>query len=549
MLPIEHQPNYSFGYQCVADINMGEPVRNEIGFVTPFFVPWFLGILAAIVMLSATFNYIGLAVALAIKRAKEVGIRKIVGAGKKHIFVQFLVEAQVTVLFSWILSLALLSFLIPAYNDLKVLRDINGEIRIDLMENLHLYLIFLAFAIVIGLIAGGYPAWHVGRLSYSKVLGRQNSNAKSSFIIRKSLIFLQYTSSIVFIVTAIVLQRQATHFFQMDYGFDQANLINIPIKDVPYEAFKTELMRNTKVKWGFNTSDFPGLTIVPKVDVYRQGAFESVSISQFAVNEDFLENFDIELIKGRNFDNSIKSDTTCLLINRQAAEVLGLDPSDQNALIKLGKNGVTQRVIGVIDNFKYNLLFRESGPLILSYITAGQQFANIRYQNWEEETAAQSIEQVWRQFDKIHPFDYTHYEMELADMYDEFLDIAHIVGAVSALAIIIACLGQFGMILHHVQLKVKEVGIRKTLGANLMQLIYLLSKNYFLLIGFSVLIGTPIAWWINQAWINKVAYSVGIDVWTFVLGFALVFALAIFSILSLTWRTANSNPIDSLRYE
>ncbi len=549
LLPPENQADYSFGIQSLADVSMGEPVRNEIGFVTPFFVPWFLGILAAIVMLSATFNYVGLAIALAIKRAKEVGIRKIVGATKRQVFIQFLVEAQVTVLFSWVLSLALLSFLIPAYNDLKVLRDINGDIRIDMMANFHIYLIFLVFAIFIGFIAGGYPAWYVGKMSFSKALGRKESSARSSFLIRKSLIFLQYTSSIVFIVTAIVLQRQATHFFQMDYGFDQSNLINVPLKDMPYDAFKSELMRDSKISGVSVTNIFPGLDIAPKIDVYKQGGLEPVAMSKFSVNEDFLKNFGIELIEGRNFDSVIKSDSLGLLINAQAAGVLKIEPSSPNALIRLSKDGPSQRVIGVIDDFKYNLLFRDSGPLILTYANEGSRFVNIRYKELDEAEAALSIEGIWRQFDKLHPFEYTHFEFELNDMYNEFLDITRIVGVVSALAILIACLGQFGMILHHVQLKVKEVGIRKTLGANLRQLIYLLSRGYLTLIVLSAIIGTPIAWWINQEWTNRVAYSVTVNWWTLVLGLILVFGLAIISIVGLTWKTANNNPVDSLRYE
>lgn len=549
LLPQENQSGYSFAVQSLAEVSMGDPVRNEIGFVTPFFVPWFLGILAAIVMLSATFNYVGLAIALAIKRAKEVGIRKIVGATKSQVFIQFLVESQVTVLFSWVLSLALLSFLIPAYNDLKVLRDINGDIRIDLMANFPIYLIFLAFAVLIGFLAGGYPAWYVGKMSYSKAIGRQESSAKSSFLIRKSLIFLQYTSSIVFIVTAIVLQRQATHFFQMDYGFDQTNLINVPLKDIPYETFRTELMRDSQIKGVSMTSALPGLNVAEQVDVFKQAATEPVGMSTFSVNEDFLSNFDIDIIGGRNFEKAIQSDSENVLINTQAAQVLGIDLDNPNEVIRLSQGGQPQRVVGVIDEFKYNLLFRESGPLVLTYANEGSRFVNIRYSEMDEKEAAFSIESVWRQFDKLHPFEYTHFEFELNDMYDEFMDIARIVGVVSALAILIACLGQFGMILHHVQLKVKEVGIRKTLGANLKQLIYLLSRGYLFLIVLSMIVGTPIALWINESWTNRVAYSVGVNVWTFVLGFVLVFALAIVSIVGLTWRTANNNPVDSLRYE
>lgn len=550
LLPVENQSGYAFTIQALSENSLGELMGNRLGFVTPLFVALFLAVLALVLILSATFNYMGLAIALGLRRAKEVGIRKIVGAAKRQIFIQFLVEAQVTVLISWVFSLALLGFLIPEFNELKILRDIDGKITLDLWENFYVYFVFFVFAIVIGFVAGGYPAWYVGKMSFSKALGREASKSnKPTFVLRKSLTFIQYTTSVIFIISAIVLYRQSTHFIRMDYGFDTTNLINVPLKDIPYESFKTELLREPQIEGVSLTSNMPGLEFMDKKEIYTPGSTEPVDMSTFAANEDFLENFKLDVLDGRNFNSEIQSDRNAVLINALALEAMGFDINEPGATLKITQDGDPLRVIGVIEDFKYDLLFRESGPLILTYAAEGPRFVNIRYSDWDEKTAAITIEGVWREFDKLHPFDYKYYEYQLYDMYDEFMDITRIVGLVALLAILIACLGQFGMVLHHVQLKLKEVGIRKALGATHGQLNYLLAKNFLLLIIFSVLVGTPLAWWINDLWTGGIPYGVEMNLSSVIIGLALVFSLALASIVSLTWRTANSNPVDSLRYE
>ena len=550
LLPPEHQNSYSFSYQALSEASLGEIVANRIGFVTPHFVAWFLAILALIVMFSASFNYVGLTIALGLKRAKEVGVRKIVGAAKKQVFFQFLVEAQVTSLLSLILSLALLGFLVPSFNELKVLRDIDGQIQLNPWDNYQVYSLFFIFAVLIGLVAGGYPAFYVSRMSYGKALGKNQAKGRSpQFKLRKGLILIQYTTSVIFIISAIIMYRQSYHFFHMDYGFDRNNLINVPLKEIPYESFKSELLRDPHVEGVSMTSEMPGLRFMEKREVFVPGVAEPFEISSFAVNEDFLQNFKIRLVQGRNFDSDLQTDEQAVLANSLALDALGFNLDDPEASLQFQRNGINHRVIGVVEEFKYDILWRESGPLVLTYANHGPRFVNIRFRDWDEKTAATAIEDVWRSFDKLRPFEYSYYEFQLSDMYDEFTDIANIISFVAVLAVLIASLGQFGMVLHHVQLKTKEVGIRKTLGANLQQLTVLLSKGFFWIIAIAILAGVPFAWYLNNLWMRKISYSIDFSWWTVALGILLVFTMAVVSILSLTWKTANTNPVESLRYE
>ncbi|MDW3197592.1 MAG: ABC transporter permease [Cytophagales bacterium] len=547
LLPSEIQGTHNFELQKMSDINFGPPVRYELGFVTPNIVLWFLVILVSVIMLSACFNYIGLSIAQSLKRAKEIGIRKIMGAGKKTVIFQFLIEAQVTVLISWVFAIALLAIVLPIFNDLKVLRDIQGQIDISVWSNASLLLYFLGFAIFIGLIAGGYPSWYVGKVAFQQALKRTGKKAPG-MALRKSLVLIQYIASVIFIITAIVVSRQSTHFFEMEYGFEKESLASIEIKDAPYEALRNELLKQSNITSVSLSSSLPALEVVPRTEVSLTENSEPKKVSNFAVNEDFLDNFSISLTLGENFRKSNNSDQKLAMINEAMAKELDISEEHQLPMTLKSENGPI-KIIGVVEDFKYQFLFIESGPLLLTYEPESFEYLNIKYANLENHEAEAIIEASWREFDKIHPFEISHYAYEIDDIYAEFEDIAKIVGLVAALAIIIACIGQFGMILHHVELKTKEVGVRKVLGSGVSQLVMLLSRSFYGLIVISLLIGGPIAWFMNNAWTSKLGYSINVD-WTIMtLGILLVIVLASVSILWLTVKAANTNPVKTLRYE
>lgn len=547
LYPNDLQAGRGFEVQRLSDINFGTIVRYEIGFVTPNFVFWFLAILAAVIMLSACFNYIGLSIAQSLKRAKEIGIRKIMGAGKKSVIFQFLIEAQVTVLVSWVIAIALLMVLLPIFNDLKVLRDIQGQIDISVWSNASLLLYFLGFAVFIGLIAGGYPSWYVGKVAFQQSLKKSGKKAPG-IVLRKSLVLIQYIASVVFIITAIVVSRQSNHFFEMEYGFEKEHLASIEIKDAPYEALRNELLKQSNITSVSLSSSLPALEVVPRIEVRLTENSEPRPVSTFSVNQDFLNNFDISLTMGENFRKGQKPNQKVAMINAAMAQELSLSAAHQLPMTLKSKSGPI-KIIGVVEDFKYQFLFVESGPLLLTYEPEKFQYLNIKYANLENHEAEEIIAANWREFDKIHPFEISHYDYEIDDIYAEFEDIAKIVGLIASLAIIIACIGQFGMILHHVELKTKEVGVRKVLGSGVPQLVVLLSRSFYGLIVISLLIGGPAAWFLNKAWTSSIGYAVEVD-WTIVtLGIVMVVALASISILWLTVKAANTNPVKTLRYE
>lgn len=545
--PEDIQATHGFKVQKLSDINFGPPVRYEIGYVTPGIVLWFLVILAAVIMLSACFNYIGLSIAQSLKRAKEIGIRKVMGAGKKTVIFQFLIEAQVTVLVSWCLAIVLLTFLLPIFNDLKVLRDIQGQIDMSLWSNASVLLYFLGFAVFIGLIAGGYPSWYVGKVAFQQALKKSGKKAPG-IMLRKSLVLIQYMASVIFIVTAIVVSRQSTHFFEMEYGFKKDQLASIEIKDAPYEALRSELLKQSNISSVSLSSSLPALEVVPRIEVQLTENEQPKQVSKFAVNEDFLDNFNISLVMGENFRSGQNKAQRKAMINEAMAETLDISAEHQLPITLKTEEGPI-KVVGVVADFKYQFLFIESGPLLLSYEPEAFEYLNIQYNNMDRRQAAELIETTWNVFDQVHPFEIYHYQYEIDDIYAEFEDIAKIVSLVAALAIIIACIGQFGMILHHVELKTKEVGIRKVLGSGVTQMVILLSRNFYGLIGIALILGGPAAWFLNRAWTSKLGYHIDVDWQIMTFGIVLVMLLSSLSILWLTVKAANSNPVRTLRYE
>ncbi len=536
--------------QPMKKINFGVVVRNEPGFATAFVVPWFLGILGAVVMLSACFNYIGLSIAQSLKRAKEVGIRRVIGAHKKHLILQFIVEAQITVFVSWLLAMMLLYLIVPFFNDLKVLRDIDGAIRLNVLTNFSLYGLFLGFSVLIGLISGGYPAWYIGKLAYQDMV--KVNKKKPGFWVRKSLVFLQYATSIIFIVTAIALNRQADHFFKMNYQFRTEQLMSVELLDLDnYESLKSALLDQSHVPTVSLSSALPALTIMPEMLVSLTENSEETAVRTFSINGEFLENFDLTLKAGENFRDAA-TDKGYVLVNERFCEEFGLDPRQVVAtqtVVHVADREENYKILGVVEDFKYQLLFRESGPLVLTYEPDQLKYLNIQYLGWNETEAAEQVETVWREFDRDNLFTYHHYDFTLEDMYGEFMDLADLVTWVAALGILIACIGQFGMILHHVSLKTKEIGIRKVMGSTASGLILLLSKGHLLLLLVAVAFGTPIAYWMNNQWTQKLGNAIDMNLWIIVQGLVVVFALSGAAIFILTTRAANANPARTLKYE
>ncbi|MEQ9402075.1 MAG: FtsX-like permease family protein [Cyclobacteriaceae bacterium] len=557
----ERQHLYSFDLQRLDQINLGRLVKNEIGITTPSFVAYFFGVLCLVLILSASFNYMNLAIARGLKRAKEVGIRKTIGANKRQIIGQFLVEAQLVVFASLIVAFLLLQILVPVFNDLKILRDIDGAITMNFNANLKVYLIFFLFAISVGLISGLYPALYLSSFKSLAVLKGIGGNKKSpSFLFRKILIFSQYSFSIVFIITTIILYQQARMFTDADYGFSHKHVINVPIrKSVPYETFRTELLKNKEIQGVSAISNLLVMSDLEVINIFnRASQVADIKTSFLSIDPYALDNLELRLVAGRNFSRSLITDRiSSVIVNEKTIAALGFETANESLnetieIVQGGKeSGETAKVkiIGVVEDFSYQFVFRESGPLVMNFDPSKLNVINIKTTDIYAKEGAEIVESVWRKFNSVHPFKYSYYEYQMEDVNDEFAELVNMIGLVAFISIVIACLGQFSMVIHHVQLKVKEIGIRKVLGSNLNGLMLRMSKDFLIVILAAVLVASPVAWFINYTWTSKVYQSPDVSIIDISLGIVIILIMAFLTIFFQVKNAVNANPVDSLRSE
>ncbi len=553
---------YRFETQRLDQINLGSLIRNEIGTTTPNFVAYFFGVLGLVLILSASFNYMNMAIARGLKRAREVGVRKVLGANRKQVIAQFLVEAQLVIFISLLCAFFLLQVLVPIFNGLKILRDIDGAITMNFNSDFYVYISFIAFAIIIGIVSGVYPALYLSSFRSLSVLKGSNGSGRSpSFLLRKVLVFFQYAFSVIFIITTIILYQQAKVFDTTDYGFEHSNIINVPKKkSIPYETFRNELLKKPQVAGVSAVSNLPVLSFFEDVEITnRSSERENIKASIFSIDAYVIENLGIEMIAGKNFSSRPQYEVDHIIINEKAMDAMGYqNPMDVlNKTVEIQSidkntreaNTEKKKVIGVVRDFNYQFVFIESGALIMQYDPESLTTINIKIAGISPKQGAEIVESVWNEFDNNHTMDYETYQYGMEDINAEFSELVNIVGIVGFIAILIACLGQFSMVVHHVELKTKEIGIRKVLGSGLSSLMVGLSKGFIWVILVAIILATPLAVLINIAWTSRVYNAPEISVYNISLGIGIILILAVGTIYIFVSKAVRANPVDSLKYE
>lgn len=547
----ENNPT-AFHLQALTDIALGEHLHNQIGNVMEG-LDLYVGLFfAVIILVAACFNYVGLTIARSLKRAKEIGIRKVIGAQRTQIAGQFLGETIIIALLSLVLACVLLDWLLPAFNSLQMVQNaLNASISIDLTENLTVYLFFIAFSIFTGLLAGIFPALHMSAMLPVKVLkGLSQIRGFSGLTLRKVLLITQFSLSLLFIISAIVVYRQYMHMRHADYGFNKENVISVELRGGSYERFKNALLGNANIVNVSASSAVMGERDAAAVSIQSSHVAEPIEAAYFAVDPGYIDHFDLALVAGRNFSTAFSVDSVeSVIVNETAVQRLGLK-NNQDAIgqtITVEQNA--GRIIGVVKDFHYSWLKKEIGPMILRYDPGRLQYAFIHLAPVDHAGAITAIEKTWKQVNDIHPFHYRLLDARLSEAYADFNDIARFVGFIASMAIFISCLGLLGMAIHSAESRIKEIGIRKVLGASAAGIALLLSKDFAKLLAIAVVIATPLAWILDSMWLSNFAYRIDFGPATLLLSIALMAILALITIGSQTLKAALANPVEALRYE
>ncbi|MFC3881760.1 ABC transporter permease [Algoriphagus namhaensis] len=539
-----------YGFMPVEDIHLYSELAEEP--TTPGNIQYLyiFGAISIFIILIACINFMNLATAKSANRAKEVGVRKTIGASRIPLIGQFLAESMIYSFLSGIVALVLILVALQPFNALSG-KSLSWTVFLDPW----LLLGFFAFLFFVGLLAGSYPAFYLTSFSPSEVLkGKVRKGAKRSGF-RNGLVVFQFFVSISLIISSLVVYKQLTYMQEVNLGLDKENVINLlhtRSLGNNAEAFKQELLANT----GFRAASFAN-NLPPNIDwssVYR--AVDTEQDYLFTVNWvdfDHLEAMGYEMVKGRFFSKDFPSDSSALVINESAFKQIGwteLDGTQKISGFFDGEENEEMEVIGVIKDFNYDNLKLKIEPLIMGIAPDNYQEMAIRLNPGDISDRVDLIEELWAKYADGAAFEYSFVDSNFDSLYRSEKNMGNIILVFTVLAISIACLGLFGLAAFTTEQRAKEISIRKALGATLSQLVVLLSKDFTVLVLIAFLIAGPLAYYIMDAyWLQNFAFRTNIG-WLLIVGAGLLSILIAWLTVSYqSFKTAASNPVDHLKSE
>ena len=543
--------NYQFRLQSLTGIALGPTLYNHLGTVMDTEVLIIFIIVAIIMMLPAVFNYISLTMARSLKRAKEIGIRKVSGANRAQIIRQFVSESVVVALLSLIPAYVLLTLLLPVFRDFQFVE----YMAVDWTSNYWVYLFFIAFSVVVGIFAGLLPAIYLSSMLPVQVLkGMSRIRGFSGLTIRKVLLIVQFTLSLFFILNTALIHKQVKFMLNADYGFDKENVISVGLQNTSYDLFRNELMNKADIIDVSAASSIIGrVYIKPNFSIQSKNLSEPIKAVEFSISENYLENLGFTLKAGRSFSKSFSTDPAqAIILNETAAQRLGFTNNRDaiNQMIKVD-GSANMQVVGIVQDFHYNRLHSAIEPVILRNNPAHYRYAMVRLQPGDITGRIDQVKSAWQDVSAGNEvLRYQFLDDYILGAYNDMRDIAVFLKIIAGLAIFIACLGLLGMAIFNTESRTKEIGIRKVLGASVGKIVMLLSKDMVKLLAIAIGIAATLdLLFITNVWMNQFPYREDIGPGLFVFGIGLVAALAFITIGTQTFRAASAKPVETLRNE
>jgi putative ABC transport system permease protein len=502
--------------------------------------------IAIFIVVIACINFMNLATARSEGRAREVGIRKSVGSRRKQLVAQFLGESLLITIIAFLFALVLVEVALPFYNSL-----VNKTLTIH-YSNPWLWTWAVGIVIVTGFLSGSYPAFYLSSFQPVEVLKGKVQTGKGSVTPRKILVTIQFGFSIFLIIGTLVIYQQIMHVKARHVGYDRENLMLIWTSDEReqnFESLREELKQSGIVK-SVCKSSAPITSIFSGTDDVSwpgKTGTDNVAFTTIATQYDFTETMGIRLLEGRDFSPDFKSDTSAIVINKAALELTGLDdPIGQ----KISVWGTERTIIGVMDDVIMGSPYHSVGPLAMVFIPEWSSTISVRLEATNDlQGAVSKIEKIFKKFDPDHPLWHRFADAEFENKFKSINLVSRLAWVFAILAVLISCLGLFGLAAFTAEQRTKEVGIRKILGASVSSLVMLISKDFSKLVVFAFLIAAPVAWWMLEGFLEQYPYHVTLKWWILPFTGLIALVLTILIVGTQALRAARSNPADSLRTE
>jgi putative ABC transport system permease protein len=510
--------------------------------------------IAAFLLLIACINFMNLSTARSEKRAKEVGLRRVVGAVRSSLVSQFLSESLLMSGLALVFAILLIQLLLPLFSQLT-----NKEL--SLLQVPHIYSWLIALTLLTGLLSGMYPAFYLSSFKPVAVLKGRLINKLSAVSIRKGLVIFQFTISTLLILGAIVIAQQMNYLSNQRLGFDKNQKIILPLQTS--ESYTNrgpladELQNQSQIIASATGGDYPGVQSITSMLFYGEGksATENVDIHTTYAEPGYIETLGIELLRGRGFDKNFANDKDALILNETAVKELGYTVEDalgKKIYFELDAKTYSMTIIGVMKDYHFQSLHQKIRPMTLSVapVFSGPNFyliLNVKSSDYSE--LIKTIQATWKKINPSSPFAYSFLDQDFQRNYEKEQLTLQLIRYFTLIAIVIACLGLFGLASFRAEQRVKEIGIRKVLGSSVSQIVMLLSKDFLKLVVISFIIASPIGYYVMMQWLQGFAYHVNVSWWIFALAGTSALLIALLTIGFQSVRSAFANPVNSLKSE
>src|SRR4030043_852781 len=544
---------FEFYLQPLTDIHFTTDVTDQFEAGRQKISLYIFSVLAGIILLIACVNYMNLSTARLSTRAREVALRKVMGASRRQIIAQFLSESVFFSILATFIAMVIIELIARPF-----LR-ISG-ISIDPNNYHHWFLIpiLLTGTLIVGILSGSYPSLFLSGFGVIKIMKGGNYRGNRSTRLRGILVLSQFTLSIVMVISSLVIYNQLKYLQKKNLGFNKNNIVVIErayALGKQEELFKEFLKKNPNILNASLTLTMPGEASgqVP-LSCTKGETKKIVYLTEMAADDEFVETMQMHLIQGNNFDAIQPSDKNWqILINESASRELGMENPvgmKLNYVDNLMK-GNEFLITGVIKDYHFESLYKEIKPMFIYRLEPGMHIQNlaVRINGEDIPGSIEYIQKVWKKVTNEEPFDYYFLDKDLDMQYKEEERTAGIFGVFSFLAIFIATLGLFGLAAHTAELRTREIGIRKAMGASVRRIAFMLLTHFTRWVLWSVLVAFPIAYFVMKLWLGRFAYHINIEIWFFILAAFLAVIIAVFTVSFQSFRSAKASPIRALQYE
>ena len=524
-----------------SDLNGPFGANSKIEYVTLFFL------ISLFILLIACANYMNLTSAQLIKRAKEVGVRKVVGSKRMQIIKQLLAESVALAVLGMVFALILVKISVPFLSSLA-----GKSLNIHYLNNIYVLPGIFLLAVFIGVVSGLYPALILSSFKPVTALKGTPAGSRGQFLIRKGLVVFQFTISIFLFVSTLIIMKQMDHFQNRSLGYDREQVVvvrNAGLLENQTEAFKDSLLQYSGIVNASGSSSLP--TYSHSNWAIRPENMAQATLDIYVCDENFLDTFKMEITQGRFFSNEFGTNSQSLILNEEAVTQFGWEKNPLGKRIHINQNDYT--VIGVVKDFHYESLHQKVEKLGIIHLSGRpndrERYVSVRIQTENVTGTLSQIRKAWKAFLPNVPFEYSFLDEDYDSLYANEQRIKKVALVFSILAVFISALGLFGLSTFSAEQRTKEIGIRKVLGATDSKIFVLLSKEFIRWVMLANAIAWPIAYYVANRWLKNFAYRIDIGMASFLLAGGTALLIAYFTVSYQSVRSARANPVDSLRYE